>query len=261
MYRRFNMMLNGIGISGENINYSYTGASQDLGVAEMPDGQHRLIRLTSSGTLSFTGDVGRTIGEVCIINGGQDGYTGNSGPRNTDYPLTGGEYWGGQGGNGSLLKRKGILIDGETVVTIGQAGELTYFGNITPPGMRSGGLGAELFATGYPWTEFNAEAGQDGEYPFGYIVLGIHGSSGGGGARLQEVHAGADGGENAGNGGNYSGAATSATTYGCGGGGGCGGYTGMDEEDPDYDPYAQIPLNGPGGSGYQGCVYLRIPVL
>ena len=238
MFRRFVMMVNGLPVSGANIGYSYSGDSEDLGAAEMADGNFRLIRFTSSGTLTYTSHIGRTPAQVCVINGGKSGNAGGTGARNPAYY---GEQYAGRGGAGSSVLTSDIVLKGNVAIVIGASDESSLYDTITASNTNLGGYGAETDIDQL----YLAQDGADGVRPFGYLELWKHGASGGGGACTNAEGVGANAGDGGSEGGGGAGE-INASYYGSGGGGGDNSYFGVATA---------------GGSGYQGCVYLRIPIL
>lgn len=244
----------------------------DHGIVSMSNGNsYRLLSITKSGTLTFSDEVNC---EVCIVGGGSDGDGYNGGA---------GAY---------MLNRAMEKVNGANVI-VGAAKGASSFNTISVAAVsgRSGGTGGGAGSNTY-----NSPGSGDGlsKYPFGdtgfslwsgkphcagggaggdhsykrddddeqYKVCydggngGTNGSSGGKGARRSYVigpggSKGSGGIYGGGNGG-FDGDATgpgsglAATYYGSGGGGKGGGNSLMGT--------ASV------GAGYQGIVYVRIPV-
>ena len=260
--RRMMMAALGSGIDVAALSITYTGAHTDYGMVTMSDGaQYRLLAFTSSGTLSIEQPVNC---EVCVVGGGANGSKGAAGQ-------------GGDGGAGAYLKNQVIeaFKSGSVVVGAGQGVSSIADVSVNAVSGRNGGTGG------------GGPTGGTGDgiskYPFedtGYSLWAGKPHCGGGGQGVYEWktnisdrythgYKGGNGGTNGGNGykqgdsqvsrpsggvgGSYGGGAGNggkATYYGSGAGGG------QYYENPDGD----VTL-GNGGSGYQGIVYIRIPVI
>lgn len=258
-----------------NMSITYTGTMIDSGIVTMSGVQYRLLTLTSSGTLSVDEEVGA---EVWMCGGGTSGiYNSYSTSQ------------GSGGGAGAFTATGAVTLSGGMAAIVGSGGA-------TPTSLSGSGVkyvkgGATSFngletsvafsapnefiggisgGTGGGGSE--AEIGYgDGitKYPFGdstYFSEKPHcaGGGGGAGARMYEdydKYVGGAGGSNGGNGksGSWStttangagglfgggNGASSATFYGGGGGGNSNtGFT--------------SGINA--GNGYQGVIYIRIPV-
>lgn len=243
---------------------------QDYGVVEMHDGDYRLLAITSSGNLVPAQPVNI---EVCVVGGGAGGTRG------------------GPGGAGAYMKNQAIEAFEGGAVVVGAAQGASSIGgiNVNPMSGKNGGTGGGGFAwnqtgpsaagTGdglskYPfndtsYTLWNGKphsgggaGGTYGEYSDGdfyYRDGGAGGTNGSNGMNNNKatstgnvIYGGSYGG---GNGGGYdttssSSAASNATYYGSGGGGGGQFYSSDMIGDGKYS----------GASGYQGIVYVRIPV-
>ena len=265
---------------------SYTGTMIDAGVVSMADGEYRLLTLTSSGTLTVDRNVSA---EVWLCGGGAAGNDASSGggvggggaftgggsvtlsgsmvatvgaaggkaggtstfDTRTGYPATNSYApgYGGTGGGGSLTAPDSSNEASKTSPGTGDRvskypfGDTSYF----KPHCAGGGGGATWYDGEYGSEQYSGGAGgtngSDGSYATSsnlqIVPGGAGGNYGGGtGGAVQDYN-----GAQAENGGN-------ATFYGSGGGG--GGYINFnDGEDEAY---------GLGGSGYQGVIYVRIPV-
>ena len=269
--RRLGMMTAGIDVATLSINY--TGAHQDYGVVQMNDGDYRLLAFTSSGTLSIEQPVNC---EVCVVGGGANG-------ANAAY---GG---GGVGGAGAYLKNQSVSAynGGSVVVGASQGVSSIADASVNKVSGKNGGTGGGGYyywdgGTGdglskYPfgdesyslWTgKPHCGGGGGGAIGSNYAAYeraydgGNGGTNGGSGAKSQATGLGYSGG--GGRGGSYGGAygasasdmelfsGDNATYYGSGGGGGAKYYYVYSEETHD--------TVSDGGSGYQGIVYMRIPV-
>ena len=261
------MVADGIDVATLSINY--TGAHQDYGVVQMNDGDYRLLAFTSSGTLSIEQPVNC---EVCVVGGGANGRSGASAGANTC-----------AGGAGAYMKNQVIeAFDGGEVV-VGAAQGASSIGGVSVNAVsgQNGGTGAGGHNAGtgdglskYPfgddsyelWVDkphcagggaggYSYRSGADAWDSYSYGNGGSNGSNGSAQTYrrkygTENAPGGSGGLYGGGNGGNanrtqYNGA--NATYYGSGAGG--GGF---------YRYYSDEIRNG--GSGYQGIVYMRIPV-
>lgn len=266
----------------EDDTITYTGAMTDQ-IVLMSNVAYRLLTLTSSGTLTISNS---RKADVWMCNGGNGGYAkGLYGGAN---PVL-----AGPGGGGGYVTQNRITISGSIACTIGaggaggkysdvnsepQKGGTTTFREISPGAQPTSALdGASGGGAGYTHPNFGKGNGKStmpfsgtpGEHSF----LKYHSAGGGGGGSrvdkkddngewYTDYRYGGNGGSNGSNGsengssagGNNGGGAgevygeekKDATFYGSGGGGSCG-------EDGNYG-------NDTGGSGYQGIIYIRIPL-
>lgn len=243
---------------------SYTGTMTDK-VVTMSGVQYRLLELKKSGTLTIDQEVNA---EVWMCSGGAKGGNGSA----TDMTDIDWSAKGGKGGNGGKFIQYTTTLAKSTVVTVGAAAGVSQVGDIkststgcitasggggggnnTKSGVSHGGGGAKSkgdtrpFADSY-FTKYPCAGGGGGSARWSSSVY--YGGSGGssttagtGGANATKpAQGGTTGG---GKGAYYSSAATAATYYGSGGGGGHG------EDGTKYSA---------GASGYQGIVYIRIPI-
>lgn len=258
---RRRMMMAATGIDVAALAISYTGVYQDYGVVQMNDGDYRLLAFTSSGTLSIDEPVNI---EVCVVGGGANGINGRS--------------YNSHGGAGAYLKNQIIAAFEGGAVVVGAAQGVSSIGGVSVGAVsgKNGGTGAGNEGAGdglskYPFgdTTYSLWVGKphcaggaaggisvrSGESSWDSYSYGNGGTNGGNGGAYtyrnkygtEHAPGGSGGLYGGGNGGNaqygqYSGA--NATYYGSGAGGG-GYYSGE---------------GGNGGSGYQGIVYVRIPV-
>ena len=268
--RRMMMAALGSGIDVAALSITYTGAHTDYGMVTMSDGaRYRLLAFTSSGTLSIEQPVNC---EVCVVGGGANG---------TKATKSG----GGDGGAGAYLKNQVIKAFEGGAVVVGARQGVSSIADVSVNKVsgKNGGTGGG--------GDTGAGVG-DGisKYPFGdesYSLWIGKPHCGGGGQGVYEYYTGpkstqgfkgGNGGTNGGNGysrpdgqfshpsggvgGSYGGGKGSsyaggnqtkgdnATYYGSGAGGGeC-----YENKDGDYS-------FSNGGSGYQGIVYMRIPVI
>lgn len=258
---RRRMMMAVLGIDVAALSITYTGAHTDYGMVTMSDGaRYRLLAFTSSGTLSIEQPVNC---EVCVVGGGANG------------TKAGGA--GGDGGAGAYLKNQSVSAYNGGSVVVGARQGVSSIADVSVNKVsgKNGGTGAggQTAGTGdgiskYPFedTGYSLWAGKphcagggQGVYEWKYDIhdrfkQGYNGGNGGtnggngypmGSGQVSSPSGGAGGsyGGGAGNGGN-------ATYYGSGAGGG------RYYENADGD----ITLSN-GGSGYQGIVYIRIPVI
>lgn len=266
--RRGTTMAASGGVDVANLVIQGSCTFQDYGVVEMHDGDYRLLAITSSGNLVPAEPVNI---EVCVVGGGSNGQ------------LIVNEFnRPSLGGAGAYMKNQVIeAFDGGTVV-VGAAKGASSIGdvNVSAVSGQNGGTGGgghghfyKQGGTGdglskYPFGDHNYElwsgkphcAGgggggfynpNDGNYKGGNG--GTNGSSGSnatGGSVIDDDSPGIGGSYGGGKGGDarYDSGANggNATYYGSGGGGqgyGNGYYS-----------------SGTDGSGYQGIVYVRIPI-
>ena len=254
------------GVDISALSITYTGgyyAYTDYGMVTMSDGaRYRLLAFTSSGTLSIEQPVNC---EVCVVGGGANGTRpdGSSG--------------GGAGGAGAYLKNQSVsAYNGGPVVVGARQGVSSIAGvSVNAVSGKNGGTGAggKTGGTGdgiskYPFgdTGYSLWAGkphcagggqgvEDDHSGYGYNG-GNGGTNGGNGypkgsSYVSNPSSGVGGSYGGGNGGaNGGGNGGNATYYGSGGGGG------EWYANRDGTHYA-----GNAGRGYQGIVYIRIPVI
>lgn len=239
------------GVDVANLVIGGSCTFQDYGVVQMNDGDYRLLAITNSGNLWSAQPINM---EVCVVGGGANGM-----------------HFGGAGG---YLKNQIVEAFEGGGVFVGAAQGISSINNVSVNSV-SGQNGG----TGGGGTEINSGGSGDGlsKYPFGddsyELWSGKPHCAGGGGGGVSNDYGdfyGGYGGTNGGNGGSpgsgsdfggyggtYGGGAggrgyvsgtagSNATYYGSGGGG--AGYYGS------TTPAAY-------GSGYQGIVYIRIPVI
>lgn len=260
------------GIDVAALAIAYTGAMTDQ-IVTMGDGkQYRLLTLTSSGTLTVEKPVQADIWMCGGGGGGNRGYYGSGGGGgyvNSGYALqlstnvaVIGTGAAGNGGTSGISAFMGISAAG---------GKGAVNGSETPDGGSGGGQG------GYNRYGGNGSRGSGAgvtTYPFGdsvYFSERPHSAGGGGGSyRDKDDHVyggGGAGGSNGGNGasrvsgqsqgagGSYGGGdggfdSNGRAAYFYGGGGGGGAYLWEDYSEHNYS----------GGAGYQGVIYIRIPL-
>lgn len=248
------------GVDISALSITYTAAHTDYGMVTMSDGaQYRLLAFTASGTLSIEQPVNC---EVCVVGGGANGTkASNSG--------------GGDGGAGAYLKNQSVSAYNGGPVVVGARQGVSSIADVSVNAVSgaNGGTGAGAQAAGTG----------DGisKYPFedtGYSLWAGKPHCAGGGQGVYEWwvdrkntagYNGGNGGTNGGNGypqsnnqvsnpsgsvgGSYGGGdgnGGNATYYGSGAGGGRY-YENADGDATFFN----------GGSGYQGIVYMRIPVI
>lgn len=272
------------GVDVAALGITYTGNMTDAGVVTLSDGEYRLLTLTSSGTLTVDEEVNA---EVWMCGGGTSGQAGS------------GATSSGGGGAGAFTETGSVTLSGDMVATIGSGGAAKSNQNSASTGWFNSG-GATAFAGLTTSTAFtaasnlvgggvnggtgggarggqtlSAAAGQgDGvsKYPFGdtsYFAGKPH-CAGGGGASYSRYNAagsllakGGAGGTNGGNG--STGAAISDGGSNVGGAGGTYG-GGAGSNATSSGSAATFYGSGGGGSGqmsgagYQGVIYIRIPV-
>ena len=263
LYRRRMMMAAlGSGIDVAALSITYTGAHTDYGMVTMSDGaRYRLLAFTSSGTLSIEQPVNC---EVCVVGGGANG--------------TNGRGEGGAGGAGAYLKNQAVSAynGGPVVVGAGQGVSSIADVSVNAVSGKNGGTGAGGTTAGtgdgiskYPFedTGYSLWAGKphcagggQGVYESVTSAGDLQGYNGGNGGtnggngylrgsnKVPNPSGGAGGSYGGGDGGGHTTeghTGRNATYYGSGAGG--GGY--------------HHPGGYYGGSGYQGIVYIRIPVI
>ena len=252
------------GVDVANLVIEGSCTFQDYGVVQMNDGDYRLLAITSSGNLVPAEPVNI---EVCVVGGGANGAKA-AGNR------------GGDGGAGAYMKNQVIeaFRGGAVVVGAGQGVSSIADVSVNAVSGKNGGTGAggQTAGTGdgiskYPFedTGYSLWAGKphcggggQGAYAtpiYGNPPVGTSGGNGGtnGGNGDKQVDGqsppsggvGGSYGGGKGNSGEGAGEGENATYYGSGAGGGlC--------YEPKYDNF----LYYNGGSGYQGIVYIRIPL-
>ena len=277
---RRRMMMAATGIDVATLSINYTGAHQDYGVVQMNDGDYRLLAFTSSGTLTIDKPVNC---EVCVVGGGANGN------EELDY----GHGNNSRGGAGAYMKNQVIEAFEGGAVVVGAAQGVSSIGGVSVAAVSgvNGGTGAGSMvyypATGdglskYPFGDESYElwvgkphcaggaAGghtvrttpdSDGNDRYEHYQGGDGGTNGGNGGTVKELNLSAyssntPGGSGGAYGGGNGGAVASqisaggnATYYGSGAGG--GGH---------FEYYTENSKTLAGGVGYQGIVYMRIPV-
>ena len=260
--RRMMMAALGSSIDVAALSITYTGAYTDYGMVTMSDGaRYRLLAFTASGTLSIEQPVNC---EVCVVGGGANG---------TKATKSG----GGDGGAGAYLKNQSVSAYNGGSVVVGARQGVSSIADVSVNKVsgKNGGTGA------------GGETGGTGDgiskYPFedtGYSLWAGKPHCGGGGQGVYEwkydmtdryTHGydGGNGGTNGGNGYPHGSNEVSRPSGGAGGsyGGGTGNggkatYYGSGAGGGEYYENADgnVTLSN-GGSGYQGIVYMRIPVI
>jgi hypothetical protein len=251
----------GVDVGAMVITYSAAGGMQDAGVVTMGDGkQYRLLTLTKSGTLTVPEEVQA---EVWMCGGGANGVS------------TAANVYG-DGGAGAYTATGAVALATSTTAVIG-AGDsgASSFGAIQTKACsgKNGGTGGGGAYNSTPGTGDGVD-----KHPFGDSAFFPNAHCGGGGAgqymsggpMATNLYIGGNGGTNGGNG-----QAAGSTTSGAGGefGGGNGGYA--DYTGATAGSAATFYGSGggggglvstmftsgaAGGSGYQGVIYIRIPV-
>ena len=268
--RRMMMAALGSGIDVAALSITYTGAYTDYGMVTMSDGaRYRLLAFTASGTLSIEQPVNC---EVCVVGGGANGTTASG--------------VGGDGGAGAYLKSQSVsAYNGGSVVVGARQGvssiadvSVNKVGGFFPSsngGTGGGGGGTGDGMSKYPFEDMSyslwagkphCAGGGQGAYGREQGPNDLQGYKGGNGGtnggngyprgsnQVSNPSGGVGGSYGGGAGGGYAGGnrvhGGDATYYGSGGGGG----TYRDKADGGSG-------SGLGGSGYQGIVYIRIPVI
>lgn len=251
----------------------YTGAKAGDAVVTMGGVQYRLLTLTSSGTLTLEDAVNA---DVCVVGGGANG-GGRTSPSS-------GKTAGGDGGAGAKLSNLySANIPACVTVVIGAAQGASSIEDILSVAAVSGSSGGSGGGQGGYLTTAVGIGDGSSKYPFGnttYFLDNPHCGGGGGGAGEYYRYVGGSsysGASNGGSGGTNGGnGATcfneSDYSYSSGGNGGArgGGQGGENlyENQTAATPATYYGSGGGGegcgnrgiGSGYQGVVYIRIPI-
>lgn len=250
----------GVDVGAMVITYSADGGMTDAGIVTMGDGkQYRLLTLTKSGTLTVPEEVQA---EVWMCGGGANG--GSSWSLSSTYVS-------GDGGAGAYTATGSLALGLTTTAVVGAASGKSSFGSVATKACsgNNGGSGGGHGSSVGGGTGGGTGDGID-KHPFGdstYFSKAHCAGGGGGGMKYYGTDKnGGAGGTNGsaggdavagtglgGAGGSYGGGAggaagsvgSKATFYGSGGGGGGLMNTG---------------INVSGGVGYQGVIYIRIPV-
>ena len=258
------------GVDVANLVIEGSCTFQDYGVVQMNDGDYRLLAITNSGNLVPAQPVNI---EVCVVGGGANGN-------------------GYNGGAGAYMKNQVIEAFEGGAVVVGAAQGASSIGGVSVAAVsgKNGGTGA-----GCGYREYNSPGSGDGisKYPFGDINYSLwsgkpHCGAGGAGGegqytteddgtRVKILYNGGNGGTNGSNGfvgtREYDGYGSAAKGQGGAYGGGQGGFDG-DATAPGSGANATYYGSGGGGygggnhlmgdatvgSGYQGIVYIRIPL-
>ena len=262
--RRRMMMAASGGVDVANLLIQGSCTFTDYGVVTMGDGNdYRLLAITQSGNLVLSEPVNI---EVCVVGGGANGFEGNWAP--------------GYGGAGAYMKNQVIeeFESGEVVVGAAQGASSIAGVSVAAVSKNNGGTGGG----GCHGTNYSTGGTGDGlsKYPFGdtsyELWLNKPHCAGGGGAadsvKADEndypdgawfLYTGGDGGSNGSNGGNPKYDSLSSYEYAPGGSGGSyGGGNGQGVGIGGSPSNATYYGSGGGStrSGYQGIVYVRIPV-
>lgn len=248
------------GVDVANLIIQGSCTFQDYGVVEMHDGDYRLLAITNSGNLVPAQPVNI---EVCVVGGGANGKNG---------------VWASNyGGAGAYMKNQAIEAFEGGEVVVGAAQGASSIAGVSVMGVSgiNGGSG------GGGYKDHNGGTG-DGlsKYPFGdnsyELWKGKPHCAGGGGSAISVkadendypdgawyLYIGGNGGSNGSNGGNAKYDSLSSYQYADGGsgglyGGGRGYPVGTGPKASDATYYG----SGGGSSryGYQGIVYVRIPL-
>lgn len=262
---RRRMMMAVLGIDVSALSITYTGAHTDYGMVTMSDGaRYRLLAFTASGTLSIEQPVNC---EVCVVGGGANGANAaNSGPS----------AGAGDGGAGAYLKNQSVSAYNGGSVVVGARQGVSSIADVsvnavsgknggTGAGGKTGGTGDGLSKYPFEDTGYSLWAGKPhcaggGQGATDYDGHGMNGGNGGtnggngyprGSSYVSNPSSGVGGSYGGGAGGRAApGNGENATYYGSGAGGG-----------KDYQSSGGYEALGNGGSGYQGIVYMRIPVI
>ena len=256
------------GVDVATMGISYTGTMTDK-VVTMSGVQYRLLELKKSGTLTIDQEVNA---EVWMCSGGAKGANGSySGTSSANSLLS----KGGAGGAGGKFIQYTTLLAKSTVVTVGAAAGVSQVGDITSTsdGCITGSGGGKGGAAHYKGSDSSTKYGSGGAKakgdtrPFADPYFSKYPCAGGGGGLGMSKTVRRQGGY----GGSSTGAGTagsSSTTVAKGGttGGGDGGYVDLAPKAATYygsgggGGDCQIETIVNGKSGYQGVVYIRIPL-
>ena len=253
--RRRMMMAAMASVDISALSITYTGAYTDYGMVTMSDGaRYRLLAFTSSGTLSIEQPVNC---EVCIVGGGANGNRG-------------------VGGAGGYLKNQAIADYSGGAVVVSAAQGASSIGGVSVNAVsgESGGTG------GGGHNDVWGPGSGDGKskYPFGddsyeFWAGKPHRAGGAGGGYFSANNGKYAGGNGGTDGGSGRGATKGSPNGGTGGvyGGGNGGIgSSYDQNSGSNATYYGSGgggygdgngVTGSNGSGYQGIVYARIPVI
>ena len=247
------------GVDVANLVIEGSCTFQDYGVVQMNDGDYRLLAITSSGNLVPAQPINM---EVCVVGGGANGTSG------------------GPGGAGAYMKNQVIEAFRGGAVVIGAAQGASSIGNVSVSAVsgKNGGTGGGGFG---PSSTVGGTGDRLSKYPFGDNEYQYelwkrkpHCAGGSGGSNFtgsyNNNYSGGPGGTNGLSGGDaIKGQDTSSMpggTYGGGAGGSAsvvatykgenGSYYGAGGGGGGYKNDQQAS----GGSGYQGIVYVRIPL-
>lgn len=281
--RRMMMAALDSGVDVANLLIQGSCTFTDYGVVTMGDGNdYRLLAITQSGNLVIFESDGVTSCpvncEVCVVGGGANGEL-----KDSDY-----SGWS-MGGAGAYMKNQTITAFQGGSVIIGAAQGTSSIGGISVGAVsgKNGGTGGG--STGGSQVEAGGTGDGISKYPFGDTAYSLWAGKphcgGGGGAgnsflsyndddeRVLFVSPGGNGGTNGGNG-SANGVAEEASGNGSPGnggayGGGRGGYGSTSGNSGQNATYYGSGgggwgnangIRGSSGAGYQGIVYIRIPV-
>ena len=253
----------GLNIAKLAITYSAEDGMTDE-IVTMADGKYRLLTLTKSGTLTIPKEV---TADVWLCGGGAKGQSENG------------------GGGGYVASYSGILPL-SSVITVGAGnGGGSSFALVDSTLTANGGSGINGGSGGGggggAWVRGGTGAGVT-TYPFGdtvYFANRAHSAGGGGGSYIKldkQEYYGGTGGSNGGNGGETTHGVQGDMRGGYGGsyGGGIGGEIDYQNSRGEAGGSAYFYGGGGGGyayfyskyndktpgSGYQGVIYVRIPL-
>lgn len=249
--RRMMATLGGVDVANLLIQGSCTFT--DYGVVTMSDGNaYRLVAITGSGNIVLSSAVNC---EVCVVGGGANG-------------IQYGRHFGGAGG---YLKNQIVEAFEGGEVVVGAAQGISSINNVSVNSV-SGQNGG----TGGGGTEINSGGSGDGlsKYPFGddsyELWSGKPHCAGGGGGGVSNDYGDFYGGYGGTNGGNGGSPGSGSDSGGIGGtyGGGAGGRGFPDGTGSNASYYGSGGGGGgaygstqlAAGAGYQGIVYIRIPL-
>ena len=239
--------------SPADMTVNYTGNYTDE-IVTMGNGlQYRLLTLTSSGVLTLES----FLGDVWLCGGGFNGQKSLEG------------NYAGDGGNGANFNQVNNTIISSRNVTVAAREGISYFGDISSDSIAGAkkGTGAYIARAGY-----GGSAAAQSTQPFNDTYFTKYPCAGGGGGGMidfnQRGYGGGSGGSSIGNGENGDrsygyGGAGGVTGGGKGGGvdnltGKNGSYYGAGAGGGALNNITDTEYNG--GKGYQGVVFVRIPL-
>lgn len=219
---------------------SYTGTIIDSGVVNINNIKYRLLQLNSSGTLTIEEEVSA---DIWMCGGGASGSSA--------------------GGGGGYVNSGSVILTKTSVAVVGASGGNSSFMGIVANRATgsNGGSGGGGYGDGYRPTTGGSGAGIT-TYPFEDSSYFQHPHcAGGGGYSSWDWVSGGKGGTGGSNGSNGGGGYWNYGAQQSGGAGGdYGGGMGRGRNAATDGTYYGAGGGGGGGAGYQGTIYIRIPI-